>query len=888
MLRSSTVGRSPGLANTPHGKLVQCAGFTAALLGACLLATTRPAAAQAFSAERRLGAPGDNAPVIWLGYSKAIFDGENYVALWEADRSRFYPTAGFLFATRVSEDGTVLDPHGILVARASGTASIELTRAPWGTLVVYPSTSLMSVRMDRSGSLADPEPRVLAATADFYPYPTAACLDTGCLVLYAVGDKTVGFALDGCGDIVPGTELELPDGEWTLEADPIAGGYVAFGRMPRTGPTFEVSIVGLTADGRNRFEARSLTLDYDPWMAFGVGAAGSLAVWTDAASGTIRAACWDHDGVPAGTAEVLRSDGNLYVGGMSAEGDGFRLGVFVGDTAGSLRVNACGRPLEANPVALALAAPDAACSVDAPRFATGKRTALATWNFGLQNEQCEKPRVTAALLAPDEPPRGVFLQGAAARMGPPSLASDGSQYLAAWHEERDGASGLYTQSLDATGNPLEDAVLTIPAESHPTPARTARVAFVGGRYVVELGPSIDGWSSTWDEPNVAAEVDPRTLARGEPRVQPELGTPGANAFLEASGVVYREGEDIRTLHYLMVRVTDAEQNLLGAEWTYDHEHGTNDENPVVAFDGRNFGVVWTHTALDTQDRSPKYVYFLSFDERGQAVSPYPVEIPNLEEFEPASLTFGAEIYLLGMLASDQSLSVVPLSTDGALLDGPKLLLPAPPGGVERRAVGATFDGESFVFAWSERDVSSLDRATTRHNDFDIRVARVAPDGTPLSYGWLATSREHEYGSAGLASAGSGFSLLGYHRFDDDPSLLAQQAFVRTIGAGACDVERVCDDDACDGECCVRGCSRESTALACEVLDCSSCPEGTHCVSGLGCVTDAGKKRPRVIRTEGCGCAIPGGGTRRPWTVALILTAYIGVLARRRVERCRRG
>ena len=881
-----------------HAQMVDpaptCRLVAAGLVAFALLGVAGESAAQPFSTERRLGEPGENARVLWQRHSQVVFDGENYVAIWENERSTFAPfSGGWRFAARVSEDGTLLDEHAILLTRHSPSSMVVSAAAPWGTLIVLPvDDDIAAVRLGRGGEVFDSEPRVLVSGARNYPAPSVACLDTGCLLVHSSGDssnpRTLGVALDGCGESVPGTEFELPSGTWEVRA--ASDGYVALGRTPASGVEAELVAIGMTADGRRRFEPVAIPAPRGVGTAFGSGPSGSLVVWSEPGAHEVRSACLDADGRLRDQALVLESAETVFVGGMSSEGDNYRLGLRIGTSTASLAVDGCGRPLEAPVV---LASDDGPCTVGQPRVASGTHSTLFTWDFGINSRECEKPPATAAVLPHDPglPLAPVEVQGAAARMGPPAIGSDGTTYLAAWYEDRDGASGLYTQALETDGTPRERAVLTIPSDAHPAPARSASVAFVGGRYVVELHASENSSNhESWREPNVAAEVEPRTLSRGEPRVQQKLGVPGSSSFLDVFGTVYQEGEDVRTLSYLTVRATDAARTPLSEDWNHSLTPGAGDSHAVAAFDGARFGVLWTHD----EPRSPTSEawveqVFMTFDETGQPLLASPLVLPGLGEYEPASLTFGDGMYLLSLFARDRSLVVVRLTTEGELLDAtPKPLLEAVAtltegSSAERRFSGAIFDGEAFVFAWVERSTTGADMPPSlRHLDFDVRVARIAVDGSLLSDGWVTSSREDEIGLGGLASVGDGTSLLGYRRFDDDPAYVALRGFVRTLGTGECNTATSCSEDACDA-CCVRGCARREPVIACEVADCGTgCDEGTRCVSGLGCVSDA-PAPTRVVRSEGCGCTMPGRDHGGHWALSFLLAA----LGARRVRPARR-
>ena len=430
-------------------------------------------------------------------------------------------------------------------------------------------------------------------------------------------------------------------------------------------------------------------------------------MWAVPTENRLRAVCLDREGGVVEENDVLASTDSLAVGGLDNEGDHYRLGIRVGTTAATLAIDRCGRPLDTSPVPLA--ADERSCGVGAAHVASGSRSAFAVWDYSLKGEDCEVSPGAAALLAWGNGTMSgsVNVQGALARMGRPSFGSDGTHYLAAWHEDREGAAGLYTQALGTDGAALEEAVLTIRAAAHPVAARTASVHFVGGRYVVELHAHADTSRESWNEPNVAAEVDPRTLVRGDSRVQPALGVPGATAFLEAVAVPYLQGEDMPTLSVLTVRATDASHALLGSEWKRELPYRESDDNPHVAFDGRNFGVVWKRLQRDSPGSIVgRELLFMSFDEEARPLLSEPVVLQGpFGELEPASLTFGAGVYLLGLLAPDASMAAVRLSPEGELLDvEPRVFVSAPAGTLERQLVGSAFDGEAFVFAWNERSI----------------------------------------------------------------------------------------------------------------------------------------------------------------------------------------
>ncbi len=161
------------------------------------------------------------------------------------------------------------------------------------------------------------------------------------------------------------------------------------------------------------------------------------------------------------------------------------------------------------------------------------------------------------------------------------VAFDGTNYLAVWIEDRDGALTVYGARVTPDGTVLDQDGFAISAPGSSGPA----VAFDGTNYLVV-------WSSQGSI--VGARVDPdgtvldpggiTISARPEAETYPTLAFDGTN--------------------YLVVWITGAEENIYGARVSPYGEvldptaieiaahAGFNETSPSVAFDGTNFLVVW--------------------------------------------------------------------------------------------------------------------------------------------------------------------------------------------------------------------------------------------------------------------------------------------------------
>ena len=98
---------------------------------------------------------------VHAGFDAAVaFDGTNYLVVWAENR---FPAGFFIYAARVSRDGEVLDPDGILVAQDAYFAP-KVAFNGTNYLVVWGTEALFGKRIGRDGHVLDEQPISLAAT----------------------------------------------------------------------------------------------------------------------------------------------------------------------------------------------------------------------------------------------------------------------------------------------------------------------------------------------------------------------------------------------------------------------------------------------------------------------------------------------------------------------------------------------------------------------------------------------------------------------------------------------------------------------------------------------------------------------------------------------------
>jgi len=834
-----------------------------------------PVFSEAFSVEQGLGPPGESAAIVAPRFSQVVFDGALYWVLYQSGIEPL-PNGNALLAVRVDEDGTVLDPHGLFVAPYANAPFHALTPAPWGALVTYASgDGAVLVRLGRDGAV-DSAPIAIGVGAHPYPYPGVACLSTGCLAIWSTQNETHAVTLDGCGGVLPHTEIQLPYGDW----EPRAAGdsYLLVGGTTNSSSMLPLQAFGLAADGQTRWGPVTLPVPTGTWHAFAAGTSGALLVWLDT-NGVLSSLALDTSGEQRGPPQRIPLTSVTNIGGLSAEGDHFRLALHLAAADAVLRLDAAGIPLDSEPLTVAA---DGACSTSAAEVASGTRTALVTWGRDQSAAACVETPPSAAIVGfgSNATVTAVDVTGAKARMGTPALASNGKRYLAAWFEERADATGLYTQALDLAGLPLETPVLTIPAPLSHNDLRPAFASFLSDRYVVELGKNSDTVDS-----NRAAEINAETLVRGAPREQAKLGMPGRTSFLDVEIDITRSGEDEATLTRVRAQATDATSAVIGKAWTRDLPYGHSESYPVLAFDGQNFTMVWKYENLDGTGPQEPELLFMRFDETGAPLLSDPVVLPGLGAFTPRALTYGATLFLLTLAAdypaAGTPLSVIGVTPSGALWEAEPHPLSAPDPNEQQQFTGATFDGAAFEVAWSQRLFASPNGAPlTGRTDLDLHVAWVAPDGSNIVESAVANRREDEQGGA-LASAGDRHALLGYNRFDRDAQYLSTRAFVRELGSGACSTDQTCTDSTCS-DCCPAGCTSAAATLTCSVAACAAtCADKEHCVTGLGCVPNPRSATPNPELATGCGCQYPRQDAAPYPPVLLAGLALVGLRRQRR-------
>lgn len=257
--------------------------------------------------------------------------------------------------------------------------------------------------------------------------------------------------------------------------------------------------------------------------------------------------------------------------------------------------------------------------------------------------------------------------------------------------------------------------------------------------------------------------------------------------------------------------------------------------------------------------------------------------------------------LLVAFGTDGGVFASRLFADGTSDSAPTTLDDVPPdmlNSVTQSPIEVAYDGSEFLAAWQK--------------NAGVVAVRVTPGGISGGLDTLTDASEPPPHGITLASTGDGRALLGYYRFDEQPSLLTSRIKLRALTSGpaapgsACALDGDCASDVCSsGVCCGsacsdagESCSRARTGLADGICapdaagpngngaggapagcDEHACPPGFTCdATALVCVVPP---QPSATASThgGCGCRTGRGQPASGWIV-WVGVALLGLRRRR--------
>jgi phosphoribosylformylglycinamidine (FGAM) synthase PurS component len=348
-------------------------------------------------------------------------------------------------------------------------------------------------------------------------------------------------------------------------------------------------------------------------------------------------------------------------------------------------------------------------------------------------------RVTPAGLVLD--PDGIAITQASHDQQYPALASDGTNFLVAWEDYRSsGVSDIYGARVTPAGLVLDSNGIAISQAS--SYQEYAALAFNGTDFLVVW----DDWRGS-EIDIYGARVTPRGLVRdpdgivishaANHRYNPALASDGLNSL-----VVWDDWRSYNDNIY-GARVTPR-GFVLDPNGIVISQTANDQRNPTLAFDGLNFLVVWddSRTGSDGIRGARVTPQGLVLDPEGFVISP-----AAGFQWSPALAFDGANFLVVWEdHRSGPDIYCARVTPQGVVLDPDGIVISQAANGQEYPAVA--FDGTSFLVVWLD----------FRSSDYpDIYGARVTPRGRVLDPDGIAISQAADWqGYPALAFDGANF------------------------------------------------------------------------------------------------------------------------------------
>jgi len=598
-----------------------------------------------------------------------------------------------IYGARVDQDGNILDPTGIFIARA-GTQDAPPAIAYDGTnyLVVwhqmegFAQYDIYGIRIDKEGNLLDSEPFVINDTTGNKNQPKVAFDGTNFLVVWY--DNRNGVSNDIYGTLVAqnGTVLNpsgiaiskdtankyAPDVSFdgnnymVVWQDQRDGVYDIYGsRVAQDGNVLDPA--GIQISGATDEQSRP-SIDFD--------GTNYLVAWYDTRSVSsydIYGTLMDTSGTvlnPAGI-EISTATDQQYMPSVSFDGINYlvtwhdqRNGSYYDIFAS--RMDTSGVVLDPSGICIS----NAANHQQSVNVASYNNQWLTVWTDNRNSDydtDVYGSRVEGSGTVLDT--EGILISATAQKQERSAIASDGTNYLVVWQEARGESSyDIYGMRVDLSGNALDSN--SIPISTNAERQENPAVTFDGTNYLVVWE---DNRNDTLDIYGSRVEQNGNVLDTA--------GIPISTAF-------------------------------------------SHQRNPAIAFDGINYLVVWE----DFRDgASVVDIYGARVEQNGNVLDPSGIAITDDDDSQSnPSVAFDGTNYFVVWHDYDQSnyeqdICGARIDTSGSVLDINGF--PITTAENDQWYPVVDFDGTNYLVAWFD---------SRNSDEFDIFGTRVNPDGTILN------------------------------------------------------------------------------------------------------------------------------------------------------------
>jgi hypothetical protein len=696
--------------------------------------------------------------------SAVAYDGVNFLVVWNDGRG----SQRGVYGARVTPQGTLLDPAGIVITQAPCDNEAPAPALAFGGtefLVVWSDDNdghIYGARVSPQGTVLDTTGIAISQAAAYQCLPDVGFDGMNFLVawedhrnggranIYAARVTPAGTVLDTAGIVI----TQAPEEQFCPAVGFDGANYLVAWEDYRSGHDANiygtrVTPAGTVLDSANFVILQGANDQCCPALAF--DGTNFLAVCADWRSG---GDIYGTRVTPAGA--VLDSAGFVVsqaadcqdFPGLAFDGANF-LVVWEDRRSGNddiygARVTPAGAVLDSAGLAIS----PATSGQYRPALAYGDACFLPTWLDYRDGEgDVCGARVTPEGVVLDS--AGIDISQAAHGQQSPAIASDGTDFLVAWQDYRDGSGygDIYGARVTQQGAVLDPAAFVI---SHAANGQLyPALAFDGTNYLV-VWVDVRGGGG-WDI--YGARVTPQgtvldtaglVVSQSEfSQCHPVLAFDGTNYL-----VVWYDWRPYGTTPRIYgARVTPQGTVLDTAGFAISQSQG-DQYRPAVASDGTNFLVVWT----DWRSSSGN-VYGARVTQQGTVLDPVGLNISQAPSgYSSQALCFDGTNFLV--VWDDHRNEIyggdiygARVTPQGAVLDSAGFVITQAANA--QRFPSVAFDGANFLVAWRDR----------RGSDRDIYGARVTTGGTVFDGGSIFSKQGDQLSPRLCCGSGSQMLLV---------------------------------------------------------------------------------------------------------------------------------
>jgi phosphoribosylformylglycinamidine (FGAM) synthase PurS component len=640
-------------------------------------------------------------------------DGTNYLVVWQDWRGGGYD----IYGSRVSQDGAVLDPEGILISTAAGTKKKpSVIFGGTNYLVVWEDhrngyyPEIYGARVSQSGEVLDPEGIAISTGAFWHEVPCVSYDGTNWLIVWS--DARSGYNIYGARVSQDGVVLD-PEGI----AISTGASWQGLPCVSHDGTNYLV----VWQDYRNDYypEIYGARVSQDGVVLDPEGIAISTgAFWHEVP-------CVSHDGI------------NYLVVWQDWRGGEY-------DIYGS-RVSQDGEVLDPEGIPISTAIEKQGY----PSVVFDGANWFVVWEdyrYQYHYDICAT-RVGQNGVVLD--PEGILISTAAHWQEHSFVAFDGTNYLVVWQDWRscadDDIYGVRVSQdgtvLDPEGIPISTAVYWQECPS---------VAFNGTNYLVVWEDRRDGdwWNCDIYGARVSQDgvvLDPEGIAIStatENQGWPLIASDGTNWFVAWT--------DARSYEYDVYGARVSQGGVvLDPEGIPISTAAFGQSHSSLAFDGTNYLVVWQ----DYRSTAFRDIYGARVGQDGTVLDPsgMPIATTGAYDRESPTVAFDGTNYLVvwekvyGLMDEHSDIYGVRVNQDGVVLD-PSDIPISTAAGVQRYS-SVAYDDTNYIVVWQD----------DRNGNWDIYGAKVNQSGTVIDSFTVSTQLDNQFAPA--LCKGSGNQLL---------------------------------------------------------------------------------------------------------------------------------